>query len=109
MKSSAKNKLSSDFLSVTTVKKVMPPCIIYVFVQFMTFMIDAILAGHFLGTDAVAAVAIGMPVIGLMNSFTAMIMHGRSLMPYAYGLHSYGSKKASCKIPPLCTSQEEYC
>jgi Na+-driven multidrug efflux pump len=42
----------------------------------MTFMVDTIVAGHFLGADAVAAVALGMPIIGLMLSFTGMILQG---------------------------------
>lgn len=54
----------------------MPPCLVYALVQSMTFMVDPILSGHFLGPDAVAAVALGMPLIGLMISFSAMILHG---------------------------------
>ena len=49
---------------------------VYALVQSMTFMVDTIIAGHFLGTDAVAAIALGMPMIGLMLSFTGMILQG---------------------------------
>lgn len=42
----------------------------------MTFMVDTIISGHFLGENAVAAVALGLPIIGLMVSFTATILHG---------------------------------
>ena len=69
-------ELQSNVLAASTVKKVMPSCMIYALVQSMTFMVDTILAGHFIGGDAVAAVALGMPVIGLMISFTAMILQG---------------------------------
>jgi Na+-driven multidrug efflux pump len=31
----------------------------------MTFMVDTVIAGNMLGADAVAAVAMGMPIIGL--------------------------------------------
>ena len=44
----------------------MPSCMVYALVQMMTFMVDTIVAGHYLGSDAVAAVALGLPVIGLM-------------------------------------------
>ena len=54
----------------------MPSCMVYALVQMMTFMVDTIVAGHYLGSDAVAAVALGLPVIGLMISFTSMILHG---------------------------------
>lgn len=76
----------TDFLSTSTIKKVMPSCLVYAFVQSMTFMVDTVLAGSFLEPDAVAAVAVGMPIIGLMISFSAMIMHGGYLMM----LHSLG-------------------
>lgn len=69
-------ELQSNVLTANTVKKVMPSCLIYALVQSMTFMVDTIVAGHFIGKDAVAAVALGMPIIGLMLSFTAMILHG---------------------------------
>lgn len=49
---------------------------VYALVQSMTFMVDTIVAGHFLGSDAVAAVALGMPIIGLMLSFVGMILQG---------------------------------
>ena len=66
----------SDFLSTRTIRKVMPACLIYAFVQSMTFMVDTVIAGNMLGADAVAAVAMGIPIIGLMLSFTGMIMQG---------------------------------
>ena len=69
-------ELQSNVLTANTVKKVMPSCLIYALVQSMTFMVDTIVAGHFIGGEAVAAVALGMPIIGLMLSFTAMILHG---------------------------------
>ncbi len=68
--------IRSDFLSTRTIRKVMPSCLIYAFVQSMTFMVDTVIAGHMLGADAVAAVAMGIPIIGLMLSFTSMIMQG---------------------------------
>ncbi len=71
-----KTELQSNLLSADAVKRVMPSCLIYALVQSVTFMVDTILAGHFLGEEAVAAVAMGMPVIGLMLAFTSMIMHG---------------------------------
>ncbi|MBR1444211.1 MAG: MATE family efflux transporter [Firmicutes bacterium] len=71
-----KTNLKSDILSVSTIKKVMPSCQVYAFVQSMTFMVDTILAGHFLNKDAVAAVAMGIPMIGMMLSFTGMILQG---------------------------------
>lgn len=54
----------------------MPSCMVYALVQSMTFMVDTIVAGHYLGSDAVAAIALGMPIIGLMLSFTGMILQG---------------------------------
>ena len=54
----------------------MPSCMIYALVQSMTFMVDTIVAGHYLGSDAVAAVALGVPIIGLMLSFAGMILQG---------------------------------
>ncbi len=74
-----KTELQSNVLSAGIVKKAMPSCMMYALVQYMTFMVDTIIAGHFLGTDAVAAVALGLPIIGLMISFTGMIMHGAFL------------------------------
>ena len=71
-----KTELQSNVLSANTVRKVMPSCMVYALVQMMTFMVDTIVAGHYLGSDAVAAVALGLPVIGLMISFTSMILHG---------------------------------
>ncbi|MBO5597884.1 MAG: MATE family efflux transporter [Oribacterium sp.] len=69
-------ELQSNVLSADTIKKVMPSCMVYALVQSMTFMVDTIVAGHFLGSDAVAGVALGMPIIGLMLSFTGMILQG---------------------------------
>ena len=77
-------ELSSDYLSINTVKKVMPYSVLYALVQSMIFMVDTVLAGHFLGSDAVAAVALGMPVIGMMISFTAMILQGGYLKLLKY-------------------------
>ena len=54
----------------------MPSCMVYALVQSMTFMVDTIVAGHFLGSDAVAGAALGMPIIGLMLSFAGMILQG---------------------------------
>lgn len=71
-----KTELQSNILSANTVRKVMPSCMIHALVQSMTFMVDTIVAGHFLGSDAVAAVALGMPIIGLMISFVGMILQG---------------------------------
>ena len=70
------SQLEANVLSANTVKRAMPSCLVYALVQSMTFMVDTIVAGHFLGIDAVAAIALGMPVIGLMLSFTGMILHG---------------------------------
>ena len=69
-------ELQSNILSAGTVKKVMPACMVYALVQSLTFMVDTVIAGHFMGADAVAAVALGMPMIGLMLSFTSMILQG---------------------------------
>ncbi len=69
-------ELQSNILSAGAVKKVMPACLVYALVQSMTFMVDTIIAGHILGADAVAAVALGTPIVGFMLSFTAAIMHG---------------------------------
>ena len=71
-----KTELQANVLSANTVKKAMPSCMVYALVQSMTFMVDTIVAGHFLGTNAVSAIALGMPAIGLMLSFTGIIMHG---------------------------------
>ena len=54
----------------------MPSCLVYALVQSVTFMVDTIIAGRFLGTDAVASIALGMPIIGLMLSFTGMLLQG---------------------------------
>lgn len=69
-------ELQSNVLSANTIKKVMPSCLVYALVQSMTFMVDTIVAGHYLGAEAVAAVALGLPIIGLMLSFTGMILQG---------------------------------
>lgn len=69
-------ELQSNILSANTIKKVMPSCMVYALVQSMTFMVDTIVAGHYLGSDAVAGVALGMPIIGLMLSFVGMILQG---------------------------------
>ena len=70
------SQFQANKLSANTVKKAMPSCMVDALVQSMTFMVDTIIAGHFLGTDAVAAIALGMPIIGLMLSFTGMILQG---------------------------------
>ncbi|MBR0366155.1 MAG: MATE family efflux transporter, partial [Clostridia bacterium] len=77
-------KLQSDVLSVNAIRRVMPSCCVYALVQSMTFMVDTILAGHFIGSNAVAAVAMGMPIIGLMLAFTSMILHGGYLKMLFY-------------------------
>ena len=69
-------ELQSNVLSAGTIKKVMPACLVYALVQSMTFMVDTMIAGHFMGSDAVAAVALGTPAVGLMLSFTGTILHG---------------------------------
>ena len=69
-------EIRSDVLSVNTVKKVMPACMVYAFVQSMTFMVDTMLSGSMLGEEPVAAVALGLPIIGMMLAFTSLIMHG---------------------------------
>ena len=69
-------ELQSNVLSAGTIKKVMPACMVYALVQSLTFMVDTMIAGHFMGADAVAPVALGMPMIGLMLSFTGTILHG---------------------------------
>ena len=70
------SKTKSDILSTKTIQKVMPVCLVYAFVQSMTFMVDTVISGSMMGKEAVAAVALGMPIIGLMLSFTGMIMQG---------------------------------
>ena len=69
-------ELQSNVLSAKTIKKAMPSCLVYALVQSVTFMVDTIIAGRFLGTDAVASIALGMPIIGLMLSFTGMLLQG---------------------------------
>ena len=71
-----KTELQSNVLSASTIRKVMPSCMVYALVQSMTFMVDTIVAGHYLGSDAVAGIALGMPIIGLMLSFVGMILQG---------------------------------
>ena len=68
--------MQSNVLTENTVKKVMPSCMIHAFVQSMTFMVDVIIASHYLGSSAVAGVALGIPIIALMLSFAGMILHG---------------------------------
>ncbi|MEE3467579.1 MAG: MATE family efflux transporter [Eubacterium sp.] len=68
--------LQSDILSTRTVRRFMPACMVYALVQSMTFLVDTVLAGHFLGEEAVAGVAIGLPIIGMMLAVTAMVMQG---------------------------------
>ena len=53
-----KAELQSDLLSSGAIKKAMPVCMVYALVQSMTFMVDTIVASHFLGTDAVAGIAV---------------------------------------------------
>lgn len=69
-------KQLSDKLSTSTVRKVMPACMVFAIVQSMTFAVDTILSGNLLGEDAVAAVALGMPIIGMMLAVTSLVMHG---------------------------------
>ncbi|MCR4600493.1 MAG: hypothetical protein K5767_01960 [Clostridia bacterium] len=71
-----RTELQANVLSESTVKKALLPSMVYALVLSMTFMVDTIVAGHFLGTDAVAAVGLGLPVIGLMLSFTVMLLQG---------------------------------
>ena len=71
-----KTELQSNVLTASTVRKVLPSCLVFTLVQSMTFMVDPILSGHVLGSNAVAAVALGLPIIGLMISFSAMILQG---------------------------------
>lgn len=71
-----KTELQSNALSASTIRKFMPSCMVYALVQSMTFMVDTIIAGHYLGPDAVAGIALGMPIIGLMLSFVSMILQG---------------------------------
>lgn len=72
-------ELQANVLTESTIKKVIPPCLLYALVQSMTFMVDTIVAGHYLGSESVAAIALGIPMIGLMLSFTAMILQGAYL------------------------------
>ena len=53
------SNINDNILSVNAVKKAMQACMVYAFVQSMTFSVDTIIAGRFLVTDAVAAVALG--------------------------------------------------
>ncbi|WP_026834960.1 MATE family efflux transporter [Eubacterium xylanophilum] len=68
--------LKSDVMSTKMVRNFMPSCMIYALVQSMTFLVDTILAGHFLGKDAVAACAMGLPGIGMMLAVTSMVLQG---------------------------------
>ncbi len=79
-------ELQANVLTASTMKKMTLPCLLFALVQSMTFMVDTIIAGHFLGADAVAAIALGMPMIGIMLSFTALILHGA----YLKFLHAMG-------------------
>lgn len=72
----AKKEGNANLLSAITVRRVMPVCMVYAIVQSLTFMVDAVLAGRMLGKEAAAAVGLGLPVIGLMISATALTMHG---------------------------------
>lgn len=70
------SELQANVLTSRMVRKTLPSCIVYSFVMSMAFMVDTIIAGHFLGTDAVAGIQLGIPMIGLMVSFTSMILQG---------------------------------
>ncbi len=69
-------KQRQDVLSVNIALKTIPIGIIYAIAQSMIMMVDTILAGHFLNEEAVAAVAIGLPGMAIMASFTSMILQG---------------------------------
>ena len=65
--------MQSNVLSANTIRKAMPSCMVYALVQSMTFMVDTIVAGHFLGSDAVAGVALGMAQTAALLSDGAMV------------------------------------
>ena len=77
-------ELQSNVLTTSMIRKVMPSCMVYALVQSMTFLVDAVVAGHFIGEEAVAAVGMGMPIIGLMVAFSSMILHGGHLKMLGY-------------------------
>lgn len=94
----------ANVLSASAIKKSMPACMVYALVQSMTFMVDTIVAGHFLGNNAVAAIAIGMPFIGLMLSFTSVILHGGFLnMLGAMGKSDMKNYERLCSITLTAT------
>ena len=65
-----KTELQANVLSVNTVKKAMLSCMVYALVQSMTFMVDTIVAGHFLGTNdlifAVVHKKLRVPLVRLL-------------------------------------------
>ena len=69
-------KKQQDILSVNTALKTIPLGIVYAFSESLVFIIDTILAGHFLKEEAVAAITIALPVLVIMGSFTLMIIQG---------------------------------
>lgn len=60
-------KKESNVLSDWILKRMFPACMLYALVMNMVFMVDTIIGGRFLGADAVAIVAIGLPVISFIN------------------------------------------
>lgn len=69
-------KKESNVLSDWILKRMFPACMLYALVMNMVFMVDTIIGGRFLGADAVAIVAIGLPVISFMLSLMVLIIQG---------------------------------
>ncbi len=69
-------KKESNVLSDWILKRMFPACMLYALVMNMVFMVDTIIGGRFLGADAVAVVAIGLPVISFMLSLMVLIIQG---------------------------------
>jgi Na+-driven multidrug efflux pump len=90
-------ELQSNVLSASTIRKALPSCMVYALVQSVTFMVDTIVAGHFLGSDAVAAVALGIPIIGLMISFAGMILQRLRFFTAIY-LYAIQFAREECMI-----------
>ncbi len=71
-----KKEEQANVLSAWVLKKMFPACILYALIVQMIFMVDTVIGGKMLGPDAVAAVAIGLPVAEFMMSFMLLILQG---------------------------------
>ena len=71
-----KKEEQANVLSAWVLKKMFPACMLYALIVQMIFMVDTVIGGKMLGPDAVAAVAIGLPVAEFMMSFMLLILQG---------------------------------